>query len=396
MRFPGFSHYREVLIENKIKIYPFEDELLTSWIARRALGFGLTPYNLLKFEFGLPRLSILDYDRYISERNLQRLAEVSNLPVYALNQLTIIRYAEKIIDTSGNQKQHLYKDILPKSKSQKASMTYCPDCLKERKYFKIDWRLTLQVGCLKHNTLLRNTCPHCGVPVRLELINALLRDVTYCYACWRSLCSIKSEPLPSEIFPILESLKDGINNGWVVMSGNRQMMAPVFFQGIWKLLNMLYSNRNNIDYFIKSLDYFGLNNTNKISSNNHWNRFSNESIETKVFCLRLIAKMLEDWPQSFIDYCTAIGITKSVINPHNTHSPYWLHEVSVNEIFHSPYWVSDEEIKSVLKYMIDHGIKITRMGMAKLLGNDESMKLSGHRKEILYKFQRMQKEKIHN
>lgn len=390
MVFHGFSQYREVRNDIKIRTIPHEDELLTSWIARCALSYGLTPYNLLKFGFDSPKLSILDYDRHISEAYLENLSRYSTLDKQSIKQKTIIQFANKIIDVSGNQPQYLYKDILAKSTNNRASMTYCPECLKSKKYFSIYWRLVLQVGCLEHDILHRDTCPHCNAPIRLELLNAFLKDVSHCYACWRSLYTSKNQKLPDEIKPILKMQKEGVASGWVVFPGNNGMMAPVFFQGIWKLINIFYSKRKGIDYYDKSCGFFGIPSTNHITFNPHWSRFSIEPIMVKVDCLKLISMMLKDWPKVFIAYCHKVGVTKAVLNPHNDHLPDWLHLVAINEIFSLPYWVSDEEVVSALEYMLDNQIGITKMGLARLLGKDESMKLNQRRKQLFERYKRKQ------
>jgi hypothetical protein len=42
---------------------------------------------------------------------------------------------------------------------------WCPDCLRERGYWKAEWLLTLQVGCPTHQRLLQDLCPRCAQPV---------------------------------------------------------------------------------------------------------------------------------------------------------------------------------------------------------------------------------------
>lgn len=370
---------------------PKPDELLTSWVARSALSFGLTPYNYLKYKFESPKASILDYDRVISKHYLNQFSKNSGLNRQEILDHTIKSYAKSIIDVSGNQSKFQYRDILPKSKLNKHGLMYCPLCLKDDPYFKISWRLTLNVACPVHKIKLVNCCPHCSEPVRLELLNCFLNDVSYCFACWRSLTIHQAlEPIELEIENFTTNYLSAIKSGWFTLAENVVLMSPVVVNGIWALINTFYSKRKGIDYFKKSCNFFGIESKSNLSSAKNHLRFGSEYIEVRYDAIRLIALILNDWPDTFIKLAKEVGITKCIVNPHGNEIAYWLHMVCSDQLHTYIYRFCDDEMTSVLDYMIKYHIQITRSGLARALGIDESMKLNSKRKAVLKNYQNLQ------
>lgn len=376
----------------KFTLNPKEDELLTSWVARYALSFGLTPYSFLKYAFDCPKVSILDYDRFISSEYKKKFAENSGLNEIKIESQTIVEHFKNCIDISSKQPYNLYKEILPKSKSKVSGLMYCPLCLKEDPYFKINWRHSFNIGCPIHKVRLKNKCPHCNEPIRLELLNSFLRDVSYCFSCWRSLTTQQNiQTLNKESYWLTLKIHEAVSYGSVAINESLMSFSPLWFNGIWVIINVLYSKKKSINFFRSICEYYGISTKLKLSESRNFKRFGSENLEVRYLVLRLVALMIKDWPKSFVSVCKTIGITKSVLNPHGIILPYWLHEVCNKELHTFHYRVTDEEIKSVLDYQLYHDINITRSGLARMLGNDESMKLNSIRITILKQYQKKQK-----
>jgi hypothetical protein len=174
-------------------------------------------------------------------------------------------------------------------------------------------------------------------------------------------------------------------------------MAPLFYRGVWRIVNMLYSKKKNINYFQEACFYFNINpKSYALSPSNQWLKFPGEPLEIKSTILTIVAKLLQKWPFTFINFCNDIGVTRSVLNPHNPTYlfPYWLWVISKKEINTFSYRVNENEIVSVLEYMLKNNIKISRGKLAKILGNDESMKLNNKNKFVLQLYQKQQQEKF--
>jgi hypothetical protein len=60
--------------------------------------------------------------------------------------------------------------------------TYCPECLIERSYWRKNWLLKPNYGCIKHRRLLTHGCNHCGNP-----LNPLRGLIAQCSNCDRDI-----------------------------------------------------------------------------------------------------------------------------------------------------------------------------------------------------------------
>jgi len=75
---------------------------------------------------------------------------------------------------------------------------WCPDCLREYGYWKAEWLLTLQVGCLIHQRLLQDHCPLCAQPV-----SWYSGELLHC-RCGQTLTEGMTEPLSDALTMITE------------------------------------------------------------------------------------------------------------------------------------------------------------------------------------------------
>lgn len=65
-----------------------------------------------------------------------------------------------------------------------SSLSYCPDCLGQSSYARLNWLPRVSVVCVIHERLLRSSCPHCEAPVSLMAV-----AFGMCRGCFGSLSS---------------------------------------------------------------------------------------------------------------------------------------------------------------------------------------------------------------
>ena len=67
------------------------------------------------------------------------------------------------------------------------SIKYCPRCLKRKNlYFRKDWYDFHKTKCVKHNRILRSSCPYCGSKVKFWLTK-WNEEITNCYNCHNNI-----------------------------------------------------------------------------------------------------------------------------------------------------------------------------------------------------------------
>jgi rRNA maturation protein Nop10 len=154
---------------------PFADELLTSWIARLAHGHGLRPACFL--EIIQPACSDFAALDWTSDPELSAVfAMRTDVPRPVIESL-VLRF-----NPDPNLRHLLHHNW------QGTTLQYCAACLAEGvPYFRRCWRLACVRVCPRHQTRLRDTCPHCGSMLRLEDLPPSTCGLGLCQNCGNTL-----------------------------------------------------------------------------------------------------------------------------------------------------------------------------------------------------------------
>lgn len=91
-----------------------------------------------------------------------------------------------------NKLEHLPNKILVNKKVAIQEIRYCPLCLNEDQYFRVDWTIKYISFCEKHNLILNNSCTNCSK--KLSII-----EIVYCQ------CNQCSQDLRRSQINLLES-----------------------------------------------------------------------------------------------------------------------------------------------------------------------------------------------
>lgn len=157
------------IIRNNVK--PFQNELFSSWIARNAtINFLQTP-SFINYFFPEYKNKLLnrDVDIYLNEEislNFSKRMLADYNSVFNTSLKSYRGYlSENII---SNTRNNLISPIKTKGTySFKKGLKYCPKCLREKEYFKKEWRLSFYTVCLKHKCFLIDECPNCKEPLTI-------------------------------------------------------------------------------------------------------------------------------------------------------------------------------------------------------------------------------------
>jgi hypothetical protein len=171
---------------------PYEDELLSSWLTRLALGHGLKVPAFLSI-VGM-QADLLTFDWGPEERVLRFLAEKTDVDPAHLSDL-------KLNFELGTE-DFLYRNAVA------PAVQYCPMCLAETAYFRRSWRVSFVRICQPHSAVLADRCSACGVAVRFEELDPAFGKISVCRNCLHDLASDQPRQVDSEIARRVSALQE--------------------------------------------------------------------------------------------------------------------------------------------------------------------------------------------
>lgn len=172
---------------------PLPDELLSSWIVRVAQANGIKLQTLCWMLFGNARSPWnRDIDRSAPDWLLKVMCEHTGAKYWDAYHTTLTTY--RTILYPSRRRSGQLRWILPVrtyAMTRKGyGQQFCPQCLAEAltPYFRKAWRVALFTFCPKHQVMLHDACPSCGVPVVFHrgdfgVEQGNTKPIFSCYAC---------------------------------------------------------------------------------------------------------------------------------------------------------------------------------------------------------------------
>lgn len=185
---------------------PYPDESLISWLWRVAFANYLDSASLL-----------LRYVRHLIQRpfpikqdcirnlresyQFEALARFTNISTEQVYNCTLHRFAH--VFTRPEREVHYvqlmpdhFKQLLPTSGYSDFygnDFRWCPHCLADDNYIRLDWHSALVTCCTIHGCWLMDQCPECDAKIRaLDIANG------YCGTCLIDLATLKPRSIPND------------------------------------------------------------------------------------------------------------------------------------------------------------------------------------------------------
>lgn len=270
----------------------------------------------------------VDIDSHNYPENFWKtLSMLTGESIERLNMMRLNQY-EGYIDEeiSHNGK---YKWIVPGGhmnpvKNKFYNLRYCPECLKEAEYFKLEWRLLYVTICIKHKIYLHVDCPSCNRTIKLKHI-CLFQNISQCICGYDLKEAQKTKAVKEDIQTICK-LNDIAKNGYFILN-NKEWHSLGFFY-VLRLLTVKLISVNDFSHQLEELA------PKDISS-----------------LLTQAVYILEDWPDNFIFFCKKNKLThRAVLLNNYKHVPFWF-ERGLDLAINTSYRKSEEEIDSMFKYL---------------------------------------------
>lgn len=184
---------------------PYRDELLSSWLARLAKLNYLTLTGFLNTYFKEKRYSKYDLDLYLlNNQFFEKLSKLTNIKISKIKNLQLMKYEGYIEEKIYREgRHHWFTPAHTYSKKGKFyGIRFCPECLKEKIYFKDIWRIMFINVCPQHKCYLLNFCPKCHANIDYTRVtyNSQLYNCHMCSFDLRLSKSIKIASLKKMLF----------------------------------------------------------------------------------------------------------------------------------------------------------------------------------------------------
>jgi tRNA(Ile)-lysidine synthase TilS/MesJ len=144
-------------MKNTLLFYtnPFLNESLASFIYRTAKTNLMENLDWIyeNYESVYQRKLTRNEVNWLDSEELSKVAEFLNLSVSTIHSMSF-----RIILSQLNLS---FKNPSTNQWFQYTSSKFCPICIKENPYQKIDWMSSYSIVCLKHNCFLLDQCQQC-------------------------------------------------------------------------------------------------------------------------------------------------------------------------------------------------------------------------------------------
>lgn len=356
---------------------PKSGEILSSWMVRLSLENRVNLHTfyskLLNYKH---QIWTRDVDRSASSELIQLLSDCSSCSIVKIEAATLRHYEGLMYE---DVRAHgVARWVLPLGvyhRLHRRGMQCCPICLGEDiPYYRLKWRTSIFTVCEIHRCFLIDECPNCHAKIEYHRIGvgrysvASACDIRLCSKCHFDLStSLLHFPprLPEHILQEYEILlKNVAENSWVSSFNLTATQPLAYFEGLRGVL-MLVNRRSAVDLRRNINRLIRLN----LPLEKDWSlEFGLLGISERFKLLIACFWLMHDWPNRFISILKKSHISRSTFAEDPSQFPFWLLKPMNEHLDQRHYIPSQEEIKSVIRYLHSMGIVVNAPSVAKVLG----------------------------
>jgi len=274
----------------------------------------------------------IDIDRGLPLDKLEKLSDLCKVSPDNFDSVALRHISEQIAGDRVPSKQ-IWPWILSigaRNRLRTGGLQYCPLCLKEDAYFRIQWRLAWHTCCTRHRVLLLDSCPHCSMPIEPHLLEAQQQSITVCSNCLRDLQDASLDTAPNQPMRFQQMAETARYDGYYTYS-DMKMLTPDWF----KLVKffMLFSRRMAMPETpsLESLaQHFGLTSTPKQAP-----KIESADTKTRVKLFEAVTTLLGIHRKEFVKNLKAHEISQQGLCPKGVPLPDCLSSVMKSLAFNS-------------------------------------------------------------
>lgn len=232
-----------------VSTYPEKFELLSSWLLRLSNLNGINITTLSYKIFNNKFLLTNDIDKTLSNTDIQKIADYTNINKDYLEKLNLQYFMNSIYNTLLS-KSKKWQWIVPSGgiyQSKLHGLQYCPICLQENSKFYIFNKLSWNTICLNHQILLETNCPNCNHSF-LPILREFSDNIKNCHNCNFNLSThINDKEISSEALELQNFLNNCIQENTIINSKYKLLDSNLYelFFTVETLLKFILSIQKN-------------------------------------------------------------------------------------------------------------------------------------------------------
>ncbi|MBY6038327.1 TniQ family protein [Fictibacillus nanhaiensis] len=181
------------MFELPIKVNPFSDESLLSYLMRVSKGNHINLISFLNNDVGVVK-NIQASELGIININPTKMIEIEKWKTFSRQSsdpLKMTFYYGLVHFTPNNDLTHsrFFSNIFTDT------LKFCPMCLKEQKYYRLLWEINNLKICLKHKIALNDRCDKCDCSIDKRVVH----KIGFCPNCNADLSKQKMDLIETNI-----------------------------------------------------------------------------------------------------------------------------------------------------------------------------------------------------
>lgn len=339
--------------------------MVSSWLARNALMYGMKPSQLSTLVFENTDAWKSDMDVYLRSDKLEKLSQKTGIDIEIIKKATLYSSCEYFYSQTGDTPQ--VKWVMPigvgtgtGTKKEHYGLQFCSCCLAEDgnyPYFRKHWRLGFLTTCSFHSVQLHDRCPNCHSQIDLKRLQKYKSKLIYhplnivhCSRCGLDFRKIPIKPSSSEELEINRINFTQYLVGYGGAGDLEFQYSNLYFEGIRRLLSFLICSPKGKKLCIHLINTLRLNHLYRTEFISKHSEPELMNIHYRRVGLLLVFHLLQKWPDRFIDACRKTEVsTHQIYSPYLTF-PFWITDPVCFLIRTLPPRIAEEEKQAIKKY----------------------------------------------
>ena len=369
---PGPEHHeRDVADQDQNKPWPFRgrpkpDELLSSWLLRAANAMEMKPFALghLTWRARPPPLA-RDMDNLADDRILAVIAAATVTPMSVCKQTTLSSYEGYLFEAhqpKGRTAWIMPLGVRGRLRNQ-PGLQFCPHCLSESPYYRRLWRVSWSTVCVIHRMRLLDRCSRCDAAL------APYRSVDgfSCFQCGLPLCQAEQRPATPRMVRFQSAQEVVLTQGWGTLGPYHFPYSIQYFQTVRHVARALSLGQRSHTFCSMTAQAWGGEPTPFTFGNLH--DLDSLSVDDRYRLYDLVSRLLDDWPERFIETATSSRLWKSWALRDDPNPPFTYTSLVSARLATPAYSPTLDEVRSVADYLSRAKPGFTKRDIINLVGD---------------------------
>jgi TniQ len=324
-----------------IHLHPQADELLSSWLTRLRLAYGLAPRVFWPSLSSTARRGDRDIDRRTPAALLALLAQRTATSPPRVFATTLMAYERHLRDlcTPTSATHWLFVNALQNQRHGLPALQYCPQCLRRdaEPYFRRRWRLSFVTLCPIHHCCLLDRCPACDAPVTFLHLPGEIETLTRCMRCQGDVRLAEAPRLEQtqglqEVMRFQRVVLQALTTGWYALPKHGTVPVGQVLRVCQQLVRILVTRHDAASRRAQLCHHVGYPFFELCFPSPYRRTLDVLSVTARFQLMRLLAWWVADWPEHFLTVCWEQLLWPRILLEHMASPPPWykdtVHQVS--------------------------------------------------------------------